>query len=286
MPIPWHNITKFHDNSLTWVKWPKFPDIFPKFPDLENMLFFLDISLKRCNPVNFPKVAVFSPGAAIQHVRAILVHWLNLFKHRRKEIWLINLVKIIRSRSITYFLVVSHKVSQFCPLLACVAAERQTLWQKPSQQFLIHLHFLVWSQAWQADEKMWKLWNYAIHSKHMFLWPRIQPFPFPVWSSVTIDGSTTNDNFFPAPFLHFRRSWTLNLSVPLADPRFGRGRGGGGGGKKFIPRFCRHSEAELGEQSEPILAGVQGLLSPGSSCIFYHQICILPLFLVLFLQII
>ena len=31
--IPWHDMTKFPDNSLTWVKWPKFPDIFSKFPD-------------------------------------------------------------------------------------------------------------------------------------------------------------------------------------------------------------------------------------------------------------
>ena len=33
LTIPWHDITKFPDNSLTSVKWPKFLDIFPKFPD-------------------------------------------------------------------------------------------------------------------------------------------------------------------------------------------------------------------------------------------------------------
>ena len=33
LTIPWHDITKFPDNSLTWVKCPKFPDIFSKFPD-------------------------------------------------------------------------------------------------------------------------------------------------------------------------------------------------------------------------------------------------------------
>ena len=31
-----------------------------------------------------------------------------------------------------------------------------------------------------------------------------------------------------------------------------------GGPQKFFPRFCRCSEAESGEQSEPILARVQG----------------------------
>ena len=31
-----------------------------------------------------------------------------------------------------------------------------------------------------------------------------------------------------------------------------------GGPQQFFPRFCRRSEAESGEQSEPILAGVQG----------------------------
>ena len=40
---------------------------------------------------------------------------------------------------------------------------------------------------------------------------------------------------------------------PLADPEFGQG-----GAPEFFPRFCWRSEAELGEQSEQILAGVQG----------------------------
>ena len=40
----------------------------------------------------------------------------------------------------------------------------------------------------------------------------------------------------------------------VADPGFGQG-----GGQKFFPRICRRSEAESGERSEPILAGVQGL---------------------------
>ena len=43
------------------------------------------------------------------------------------------------------------------------------------------------------------------------------------------------------------------MVVSLADPGFGQW-----GAQKFFPRFCRRSEAELGEQSEPILAGVQG----------------------------
>ena len=33
---------------------------------------------------------------------------------------------------------------------------------------------------------------------------------------------------------------------------------GQGGAQKFFPRICRRSKAESGEQSEPILAGVQG----------------------------
>ena len=43
-------MTKFPDNSLTLVKWTKFPDIFSKFPDLEKILFFPDFSLTRGNP--------------------------------------------------------------------------------------------------------------------------------------------------------------------------------------------------------------------------------------------
>ena len=38
----------------------------------------------------------------------------------------------------------------------------------------------------------------------------------------------------------------------LADPGFGQGEP-----RKFFPRFCQCSEVESGEQSEPILAGVQ-----------------------------
>ena len=33
LTIPWYDITKFPDNSLTWVKWPKFLDIFSKLSD-------------------------------------------------------------------------------------------------------------------------------------------------------------------------------------------------------------------------------------------------------------
>ena len=47
-----------------------------------------------------------------------------------------------------------------------------------------------------------------------------------------------------------QRNWTKSS---LANPGFGKG-----GPQNFFPRFCRRSEAELGEQSKPILAGVQG----------------------------
>ena len=42
---------------------------------------------------------------------------------------------------------------------------------------------------------------------------------------------------------------------PLADPGFGSG-----GPQNFVLRFCLHSKAKSGEQSEPILAGAQGPL--------------------------
>ena len=41
--------------------------------------------------------------------------------------------------------------------------------------------------------------------------------------------------------------------IPLADPGFGQG-----GLQKYFPRFGQHSEAQSGEQSEPILGMVQG----------------------------
>ena len=59
------------------------------------------------------------------------------------------------------------------------------------------------------------------------------------------------------------------------------------GPQKFFPRFCQRSEAKSCKQSKPILARVQDPpWGPGSSSIFNFQICILALFLVLFLQII
>ena len=39
----------------------------------------------------------------------------------------------------------------------------------------------------------------------------------------------------------------------LADPGFGQG-----GGPEIFPRFCRRSEVESGERSEPVSAGIQG----------------------------
>ena len=49
--------------------------------------------------------------------------------------------------------------------------------------------------------------------------------------------------------------WRIKSGVcTVADPGFGQG-----GGQKSFPRFCQHSEAKSGEQSKPILAGVQGL---------------------------
>ena len=51
-----------------------------------------------------------------------------------------------------------------------------------------------------------------------------------------------------------------------------------GVGSVIFLRFYRCSEAELSQQSEPILVRVQGPpLGPGSSCIFNHQKRILPL---------
>ena len=48
-------MTKFPDNSLTLVKWTKFPDIFSKFPDnsltWRKFCFSPDFSLTRGNPV-------------------------------------------------------------------------------------------------------------------------------------------------------------------------------------------------------------------------------------------
>ena len=55
----------------------------------------------------------------------------------------------------------------------------------------------------------------------------------------------------------YTQAWNLSMCDPLgpvADPGFGQG-----GGQKFFLRFCRCSEAESGERSEPILARVQGL---------------------------
>ena len=51
------------------------------------------------------------------------------------------------------------------------------------------------------------------------------------------------------------------------------------GGQNFFIRFCRCNEAEWSEQSEQILAGVQG------PCIFNYQLCIFPIFLIVLLQV-
>ena len=64
LTIPWHDITKFPNISLTLVKWPKFPDIFSKFPDLEKILFFPGISVTRGNP-EFWSVLIFRFGPRI-----------------------------------------------------------------------------------------------------------------------------------------------------------------------------------------------------------------------------
>ena len=44
-------MTKFPDISLTLVKWPKFPDIFSKFPDNSLTWRKFCFSLTRGNPV-------------------------------------------------------------------------------------------------------------------------------------------------------------------------------------------------------------------------------------------
>ena len=56
-----------------------------------------------------------------------------------------------------------------------------------------------------------------------------------------------------------------------ADPGFGQG-----GAPASEAESCRHSEAELHEQSEQSAAGVQDpLKGPGSFWVFNAQICIL-----------